>query len=531
MNVDVLIVGSGPAGVSAAFPLLASGYTVLMVDGGRMSEVAAPQGRFLDLRERSPLQADWMVGRNFQALRNSEAASPKLRVPTHSYVFEDFHASNRINPSEFISLGSLAPGGLSNAWGCGVAKLSPQELAAFPFPGHELDASYARVAKRIGISGASPDDLSEYFGLDDAAQPPVSMDDLQVRMLQRYAKRRGRSLERGFRLGRSRVAVLTEDIGERRACDLSGNCLWGCGRRSLYSATEDLALLKQHPGFHYRSGFVVEEILGSEEERVVVGRGSGGREALKARTVMLAAGTLATSRLALGALGHHQPIAMQACPIAAFMLWLPTMLGRRRGAEFGLGQLSFTLTLAENVTGFGSFFSTTGIPLSEFVRFMPLRKRYGIDVLSSLLSSCVVGNMFLPGHLTGAMLKLGSDGSLSATGSYLGEVDPLMRSAEKKLRRELLSLGAVLLPGSFTVGRPGGDIHYACSLPMRSSPKIGETFPTGELAGATGIYVVDGASLPSLSEKSHTMTIMANADRIGRALSLRLNEKPFQPRQ
>jgi choline dehydrogenase-like flavoprotein len=54
---------------------------------------------------------------------------------------------------------------------------------------------------------------------------------------------------------------------------------------------------------------------------------------------------------------------------------------------------------------------------------------------------------------------------------------------------------------------------------MRRRPRIGETNVLGEIAGVANAHVVDGACLPTLSEKSHTLTIMANADRIGRALA------------
>lgn len=192
---------------------------------------------------------------------------------------------------------------------------------------------------------------------------------------------------------------------------------------------------------------------------------------------------------------------------------------------FGLGQLSFTMALHNDITAFGSTFATTGIPISEFVRHVPLKRRYGIDLLRGLLSSCVVGNIFLPGHLTAAKANMHEDGSLNVSGKYEAAVKPLMAEANRKLRKACWSLGAMLLPGSFTVGRPGGDIHYAGTLPMQQSPEIGQTSQLGEVAGLEGVYVVDGACLPILPEKSHTLTIMANADRIGRALVMRLGQK------
>jgi hypothetical protein len=93
----------------------------------------------------------------------------------------------------------------------------------------------------------------------------------------------------------------------------------------------------------------------------------------------------------------------------------------------------------------------------------------------------------------------------------------------KKLRSAYRKLGGVLLPMSFTVGRSGSDIHYAGTLPMRLNPVIGETNSMGEIFGMEGVHAVDGASLSILTEKPHTLTIMANADRIARQVTKTLS--------
>jgi choline dehydrogenase-like flavoprotein len=71
------------------------------------------------------------------------------------------------------------------------------------------------------------------------------------------------------------------------------------------------------------------------------------------------------------------------------------------------------------------------------------------------------------------------------------------------------------MPGGFKIGHPGDDIHYAGTLPMKKNPRKYETTLEGEVAGLPGIFVVDGSVLNSLPLKSHTYTIMANANRIG----------------
>lgn len=522
---DVIIVGSGPAGVSVAFPLVEVGLRVLMVDGGKQPGVLPPEADFLSARTNDSEQWKWIIGENFHALKMGDTVSPKLRVPAHAYVFEGFEARNQVIGENFISVGSLATGGLSNAWGCGVASFSSSEMTAFPFPASELSISYAKISKRIGISGAVADDMSDYFGLDEYSQPPIPMDELHKRLSQQYSNRREKLNSQGFKLGRSRVAALSEDMSDRLACNLSGNCLWGCRRRSMYSATDDLPNLRKHENFSELSGFIVDGLTRHDGHWSAEGQTTfdGERRSITASKIVLAAGTLATTRIALKTLNHRHAVPLLSCPTAAFLLWLPRLLGSPRMHGFGLGQLSFSMALNNNITAFGSTFATTGIPISEFVRHVPMSRRYGIDLLRGLLSSCVVGNFFLPGHLTAAEARLKEDGSLVVSGSYKHEVKPLMDEASRKLRKAYWALGAMLLPGSFTVGRPGSDIHYAGTLPMRKMPAIGETSQLGEVSGLDEVYVVDGACLPVLPEKSHTLTIMANADRIGKLIAMKLH--------
>jgi choline dehydrogenase-like flavoprotein len=522
---DVIVVGSGPAGVSAAFPLVQAGMTVLMVDGGREANIKPPCQPYLTGRHEDEDQWKWAVGEEFHALRNIDAVSPKLRVPTHDYVFSDFKDQNHIDARNFVAAGSLAKGGLSNAWGCGVARLSGQELADFPFPESQMTNSYEVVTRRIGVSGANNDDLSDYFGLDAWAQPPIPMDELHRRIFNKYSTHKQGLYSPGFRLGRSRVAALSRDVGERKSCDISGNCLWGCHRKALYSSADELPALMQYKKFHYRSGFVVERIINNKLSVSIEGNEARECITLSAEKVILAAGTLATTRLVLHALKHDSAVRLHSSPTAAFLLWVPRMLGAPRVNSFGLGQLSFSLDLTNEISAFGSTFSTAGIPVAEFVRHIPMSKRFSIDLLQQLLSSCLVGNMFLPGSLSTTDVSVNSSGEMKIFGEYSEKVPGLMSSAEHRLRSAYWKVGALLLPKSFTQGLPGGDIHYSGTLPMSHTPTLGQTNVDGEVAGLLGVHVADGACLPTLTEKSHTLTIMANADRIGRNLALGLTKQ------
>ena len=521
-DADIIVVGSGPAGVSVAAPLVAAGLRVLLVDGGRAASRPPISQPYLAARAADPAQWRWMLGKDYYALRRRDALSPKMRVPAHAQAFADFSQVNHIRATDsFVAIGSLAQGGLSNAWGCGVARLSHDELSAFPVDVGEMDDSYAHVSRRIGLSGAADDDLADYFGVDAWADPPIEADALQAQLLERYGRLKTGATG-SVRLGRSRVAVLSRAREARGACDLSGNCLWGCQQGALYCAEQDLRTLMRHPNFTYRPGFVVEHVGWVGSARCVNGRDEDGPRTITAHKVALAAGTLATTRLALLADGISDPVGLQSCPVSAFMLWIPRNLGLAKKQGFGLGQLSYVVDCAPGVRGFGSLFSTNGIPVAEFARFTPLPLPYGIDALRALLSSCVAGNLALPGNLTQAMVRLDKDNALEVDGRYDESVPALIRSAASQLASAMRKLGAWIMPGSFRPGTPGADIHYAATLPMRASPGIGQTNGLGELTRQRDLHIVDGACLPILTEKSHTLTIMANADRIGRALSVEL---------
>ena len=212
IDTDVLVIGSGPAGVSAAHPLVAGGVLTWMVDGGEAPSSPVPDGEILDLRANDRGQSRWLVGDDAHALRQSSSSSPKFRAPTLAYVFRDYASRNGLVAENFALTGSLATGGMSNAWGCGVTRFGDHDWAGLPLDARELEEAHEAVVRRIGVSGAADDDLSSFFGLDALAQPPIALDALHETLLRRYEGSRPALHAAGVRLGRARLAVLAQDV-------------------------------------------------------------------------------------------------------------------------------------------------------------------------------------------------------------------------------------------------------------------------------------------------------------------------------
>jgi choline dehydrogenase-like flavoprotein len=521
---DVIIVGSGPAGVSAAFPLVEAGLQVLMIDGGR-EPAGLPSGvSYLGLRSHAPSQWKTFLGEDFHALAATGANSPKFRAGTLAPVFDGFQEAYRAELKDFTLIGSLAAGGLSNAWGAGVAAYGDADLAGFPIKASDLAPSYQAVTKRIGVSGVAGDDLRELFGSGIELQPPTGLDRNAEILMHRYSQRPGGARKSGLRLGRARNAVLTMPLHGREACDRSTLCLWGCGRQAIYSARYDLERLLAHPNCR-RIEAVVSAVRSADGKFSVEGRMArdGSAVSADASRMILACGTVGTAKLVFDLVGHRdQAVPLLSTPSAAFALLLPGRLGRAIEPQgFGLAQLSFAIDLDGTDRGpaFGNLFGTAGLPVYEFARYAPVSRLAALHLFRLLLPAMLVGNCFLPGEHSAHRLTLRGDGRLLISGGYREDTASAFFSVRRRLARVLLKYGIVMLPGSFSCAEPGSDAHYAGTVPMKPNPAPHEASRDGEVAGAPGLYVADGAALTRLSAKAHTLTIMANADRIGRAVA------------
>ena len=251
MNSDVIIAGSGPSGVSAAFPLLISGLHVTMVDVGKTSTYSIPKGNYIENRYNDNNQWKYLLGENFESLNNFIFDNPKQRVAGHSYVLSEFNESNSIIAKKFTPVGSLAKGGLSNIWGGTVACFDDYDFRRSSMKEINLSENYKNIINRIGVSGVNNDDLSDYFGNNYSLQSYPPLDFLLEKVINSYEKNRLFTNNNGIKMGRSRNAILTKDLNSRKACQYCSMCMYGCSIHSIYNSTFDLQDLMKFSNFKY----------------------------------------------------------------------------------------------------------------------------------------------------------------------------------------------------------------------------------------------------------------------------------------
>ncbi len=519
-----VVIGTGPAGVSAALPLVEAGLPVILVDGGYKVadlDVTQPYEQF---RRTNVDQAFTFIGPASYAIRNAEMGGLKSRAPGLASCFAGFQEHYRATNDGFHLVGSLSSGGLSNAWGAGVATFSDLETADWPVDRGELERSYDRVTRRIGVHGVQQDPMDSVFGDMPGLQPPPPLN-ANARYILENAERQATVLERdGFRLGRARNAVITRETAGRRACNLKATCLYGCASRSIYAARFDLEWLLKQPNVTYRALSVtsIERTASGYQVRGHSGDGYAPVR-IEADNVVLAAGTIGSTALILGLKkAFGKKLRLLTAPQAAYAMLLPHRLGQLHSDhDFALAQLSISVELDATRHGpaFGNLFSTSGMGLTGFIHRSPLGRVASLRLMSLLSPAMLVGNCYLPGETSDNDICLLSDGGLHLSGRITETQIEAFAELKRRLSRAMRKLGTVLVPASFSIAGPGRDVHYAATLPMRRNPGEFETNEYGELAGLPGLHIVDGAVLASLPAKAHTLTIMANADRIGRSLA------------
>ena len=518
-NLQVIIVGSGPAGTSAAWPLVEAGVQVLMLDASDESALPnSPSGSIATFRKDAN-RWRYQFGNDLIGVSLESDQSPKMTTPLARTILARFATETDILTNGFHAAGSLNAGGLSNIWGAVTALYDDQDLLGYPFPGSELSAYYQRVMNRIGVSGGQK---IEAIAAKDRLtfSPPIR------KLIKRYRELEN---EPGFSMEVARNAVLQSIRGDRQECVQCGLCLWGCHRASIYNSAFEIPLLKKFSNFNYRAKSNVKRLFPRTAAHCLQVETEHGIELITAPIVIMAAGTIGTTALVLDGLEQYRhPIKLLNNPVAAMAFIVPELfMAPMPEKSFSLGQLIYKLSSNKEECASGILYAADALPLSLFAQRMPFSRPLALRLARALAPSLVLATCYLPGHYSNNNIQVHKcDGHAKVTidGKLSIEAEGTLLKAGSNLGKKLRRYGAFLLPGSLTISPTGSDAHYAGTLPMGATTTLGCS-NIGELNGCPGLFIADASSLPKLPAKHCTLTVMANASRIGDKLAHRLRKQ------
>jgi choline dehydrogenase-like flavoprotein len=528
----VTVVGSGASGVHFALTLLRKGYEVVMLDVGFRGRPAInPDDSLATLKHSLPDPHDYFLGEQFESVifpgRQGEYYG---FPPSKDFVFTQPQASPS-RSSGFAPLLSFARGGLAEAWTGGSYPFNDGELESFPLQYADLQPYYAEVAQRIGISG-STDDLTRFFPVPRELQEPLRLDAHSDLLLARYqAKRRYLNNQLGCYLGRSRLAVLSQPQGDRRACSYLGRCLWGCPRQALYTPSMTLQECLAYPNFHYRPSTYVSHFEFDANRRIhrVVCQTveSGESFSLPVEVLVLAAGTLMTAKIFLTSFWQatgrapRLPGLMDNRQIMMPFINL-ALLGKRYDPEsYQYHQLSMGLEAAQPHEYVHCQITTLKTALVHpIIQGLPLDLRTSLALFRSLHAALGLVNVNL--HDTRrennqvALEPAPESGRPRLVIQYSPPPSErqLIQRTLARVRRVLWALGCVVPPGMTHIRPMGASVHYAGTIPMSLVAKSLTASAQCRSHDFDNLYFVDGTTFPFLPAKNLTYTLMANATRV-----------------
>jgi choline dehydrogenase-like flavoprotein len=308
--IDVIVIGSGPGGVHAAYPLSQAGLNVVMLDFGNTDKKyrqLVPSRDFTTIRNTDNEQHRYFLGDNYEGILLGNVRVGTKLTPPRLHVIADAAERMPVDSDLFVAHESLALGGLAAGWGAGVMPFHKKDFDGMPISLEELEPHYKAVSERIGVSGDRAG-LYPLFGDFGPVMPPRNIDSNAEQVLARYGKHREDLRRQGFFLGPATMAVLTQPHRGRRGHQYHDMDFWTDTDDSVYRPAYTVEELKGFSNFSYVSDMFVLSFNEDEGGAVNVTartRNGAATETFRARKVILAAGTMGSARIALRSLNKY----------------------------------------------------------------------------------------------------------------------------------------------------------------------------------------------------------------------------------
>ena len=401
---------------------------------------------------------------------------------------------------------SYARGGLSNVWGASMMPFRTEDMTEWPFTANELEPHYREVLNLVPYS-ARQDMLAELFPLHSEHARPLKTSSQADALLQDLA-----SAHTTLRFGSSRLAV-------DASCVYCALCIYGCPYGYIYNSGDTLEQLRARGGFTYRPGILVQRVSESPSHVEVSGvTVDGGTPfSMAVERAFLACGVFSTARIVLASLEAFDET-VHAADNCYFLLPLLRYRNQERVRREALHTLAqvFLEVLDPSVGP-----HTVHLQVYTYNELFKRQLRNMLGPLAAVAGSGLLGRLLLiQGYLhsdlsPGLNLSLARGGTLSLGVEPNTRTRPALSALRKLLWQERGAMRAVPVSPAMRVGKPGRSFHTGGTFPMRSRPRRLETDTAGRPHGFSRLHLVDASVFPSLPATTITLSVMANAHRIG----------------
>ena len=513
-----IVIGSGPAGVSAAWALIKQGRNVTMLDVGEQLEIEKS-----DLRSRLACvnPEEWQTDdiRSYTYVRRSGKVDG-MHPFGSDIMFRDsvefFEGQNK-NPSIGVRP-SFAAGGLSNGWGSSILPYRQEDIMDWPASTRELDIHYEALREFMPMAGLADHLMDLFPKLNMSINTALPLSQQAQELLARLELKKERLNQSGIFFGQARQAVNQEC----RKCNM---CLYGCPYGVIYNATQTRDKLNENTAFSYRKGFCITRFEEDENGVRLWARDIHKQKDIEFTTkrIFVACGVLSTAKLLMNSLNYFdKPIYLKDSQ----HFFLPLLHSWKPGEDLDTEETNSLVQLFVEIIDPDSHDKTVHAQLYTFndLYQADMRKRFGpfaklFDPLTKQLSRrLIVAQGFLHSDYSSQIeMRLIRDGARKylrmneKENARTKEAISHIRSKLRKLSREA---GLVALTQFAHKGIAGSSFHCGSTFPMRDKPSGLDSDTLGRPAGLQRVHVVDASVLPTIPATTITLSVMANAHRI-----------------
>lgn len=520
---DVVIVGSGAAGGMAAWNLTRQGVEVLVLDAGTKFNKAT----------------FWSHVRPWEARdrRRKGQSPPQFLLSKDEQPF-----LNATKDQDFDLWRVWGRGGKTNIWGrvsLRYAEANLQEPAhdghEIPWPIHYSDIApyYDKVEQWIGVCG----------GLDDSEFLPGSKNHLPApalrcgeHLLRRAAKNVGVNITNGRR------AVLTKEHNGKAPCHYCGACGKGCDIGAFFNSTDYLLEPAMKTGkLEIRDNSVVSHVTvganGQADGVHYFDRKTGEAHTVKARVVVMAASCVDSTRILLNSKSSKHPngiansndiIGRYLCEQVRFHIYgfVPELMGKKTQNDDGIGGEHIYMPRwrgqsksRKYLRGYGSQFWNTGAQQNaSYAKSLPgfgsgfkenVRRHY-----PALVAMHPYGEV-LPYADNRIMLHKSQK---DKWGIPVPVIDYKIKENERTMIEDMYDTALEIMTAAKAeilpyqrgwIDKLGSAIHEHGTCRMGADPKRSALNQYNQAHEVKNLFVVDGSSFTTASEKNPTLTILA----------------------
>ena len=515
----LVVVGSGPAGVSVSMALLKRGLRVTMLDVGRTMEKGLDDeiSRFRAKRSLSKEDIDRL--KEGVEVDMSGVEEKKLFGSSYANKPNDHFRVEKLNSSFYLS---FAKGGLSNLWGRLMMPLCKEDMKDWPLPQGVMDRYYSHVLEYVPLAGRK-DRLEQLLPLHTENPGPQKFSEQAVK-LDKHLHCHAEDLEKqGFFFGQSRLAACFDgSLARSDKCTQCGLCLYGCVYDDLYTSSWTVDELCNNKNFTYLSGYVVDYIeKGSDGLTIHAKKDENGTAStFRADKVFLAAGSMASTRIVLKSKKmYNVPVDLKVSDF--YILPSFTLFSKRNVVEEELNTCCQYFLQIKDRKIDSRLINLQVYTYNDYY-YKAFKKAAGFLFpilqwpIRWLLNRFVVIFCYLHSENSAHLqLCLQDDDLLKVVGLRNHESRKIMRRLKRKLWKFSGKTGLIPLPFFSGEQEIGYSVHFGASLPISDIAKGLHTDIFGNVDGLDGLHVVDSAIFPSMPATSPTFVIMANAYRIG----------------